>query len=117
MVTAAFPPLARIRNPHCAARGWVHATIPFVECTTLLLLGKGMKPGPEAITVTRDHCVVRQLVHLQIFPNTKKLKGFRECGERRSMRVLAVVVILQEGSGSGVSSCKHPLLSSRSPPK
>ena len=48
-LTAALPPDAKIFNPQEAARGCVHATIPLVEWTTLLLLEKGMKSGWDAI--------------------------------------------------------------------
>jgi len=41
-LTAAFPPSAKIFNPHFAARGCVHAIMPSVLCTTLLRLGKVM---------------------------------------------------------------------------
>lgn len=40
-LTAAFPPAARTLRPHLAAKGWVHATIPSVLWTTLLLLMNG----------------------------------------------------------------------------
>lgn len=44
-LTAAFPPASRTLRPHLAARGWVHAIIPSVLWTTLLLLGKVMNAG------------------------------------------------------------------------
>lgn len=62
--TAAFPPIFNILCPASAARGCVHATIPFVLCTTLRLLANctngGLVLGKTASAL--NDCVVEPIV-------------------------------------------------------
>jgi len=67
--TAAFPPIFRIRWPASAANGCVHATMPLVLWTTLLLLGCSIKVVSTSGKIA--FCVK------PILGNVKLLKGMQ----------------------------------------